>query len=283
MLILDFNQNVISNVMVQIGNHTNVPIQIGLIRHMVLNQIRLIRQRYKLYGDLVVATDGRHYWRKNEFKYYKINRSVQRENSDFDWNGMFDCINTIREELELYMPYPTIHLDGVEADDIIGTLCMTADPNDNIMIISGDGDFCQLQRYGNVKQYDPVRARDLTVADPLLYLREHIIRGDAGDGIPNIMSPDDVFVTEGTRQKKITQKILTAWMEWNRNDPPPDENAYRNFIRNEKLIDLSKIPQDIQSKILAKYREQSNKDRSKLFNYFISKQLRNLTELINEF
>lgn len=293
MIIIDLNQVIISNIMAQVGTHTNVPIEINLIRHMVLNTIRSIKMRHKkTHGDeLVIATDGRHYWRKDVFPYYKSNRAASRKESDFDWNTLFECMNMLREELDQNFPYPVIHFDRAEADDIIGTICnrfgvvFGNGPIGRIMISSGDGDFAQLQKYSNVDQYDPIRGKAITVGDATKYLREHIIRGDFGDGIPNIFSPDN-SIADKVRQKKCTQKLLDTWMAYDPRGNTSDNNTeiVRNFARNEQLIDLDFIPRTLQNEINFEYDKQStSKNRSKLFNYFVKNRLTNLLEDIQDF
>jgi hypothetical protein len=278
MIILDLNQVIISNIMAQVGTHTNVPIEINLVRHMVLNQIRYLRNKFRSeYGDeLVIASDGRHYWRKDVFPFYKANRAKARKQSDFDWQSLFDCMNTLRDEFMEFMPYPMIQIDRAEADDIIATL-VRAKIAVKILIVSGDGDFVQLQRYEGVKQYDPIRDKFLSTDDPVKFLREHIIRGDTGDGIPNIFSVDNSLV-DGIRQKKVTAKLFEEWIGKDHAtcDTP-------NYVRNRRLIDLTQTPSDLQSEIVNHYLQQKNKPRDKMLNYFINSKLKLLIQEIDQF
>jgi len=61
-----------------------------------------------------------------------------------------------------------------------------------------------------------------------------------------------------------------------------DETILRGYQRNKAMIDLSMVPDYIQEEVMTKYNEESG-DRSKLFNYFIEKRLKNLIENIGEF
>lgn len=80
MIILDLNQVMISNLMAQIGNHTNIDIDENLLRHMILNTIRALNMKFKNeYGELVIACDDKNYWRKDIFPYYKAKRAEDRE------------------------------------------------------------------------------------------------------------------------------------------------------------------------------------------------------------
>jgi len=285
MLILDLNQVMISNIMNQIGNHTNAEIEEDLVRHMVLNTIRSLLVKYKAeYGELVIACDDKKYWRREFFPHYKANRKKSREASDIDWNAIFTCLNKIRDELKVYFPYKVIQVEGAEADDVIATLVAkkgnVLNTGEKILILSGDKDFIQLQIYGNVKQFDPIRKKFIEHNDPHLFLKEHILKGDSGDGIPNVLSPSDTFVS-GKTQKKLTQKRIELLIDFDSSKHPEDIQA--NYIRNNTLINLSMVPEKISNTILKEYDEQENKGRQHLMNYFINHRLKLLMESINEF
>lgn len=274
----------LSNLMMQMGSHTNMKIEPDLVRHMVLNSIRMYLNKFKdEFGELVIACDNRRYWRRDVFPYYKANRKKDRDKSDLDWQGIFDCMKMIREELAEYFPYRVIDVDGAEADDVIGSLAMHFgdDMMNPILILSADKDFIQLQKFMNVRQYDPIRKKFVSHNNPTMYTKEHIMRGDAGDGVPNFLSPDNCLVV-GTRQKPITTKKLEQWLMMS---PETFDNneMIRNYKRNQQLIDLSFIPEDLKTKIINEYEAQKNKTRSKLFNYFVQFKLKNLMENIQEF
>ena len=282
MIVLDLSQVMLSNIMMQLGNHTNAEIEEGMVRHMVLNSIRSHKTKFGAeYGELVIACDNKNYWRRQLFPYYKANRKKNQEASEVNWKAIFECLNKIREELKVVFPYRVIDVECAEADDIIGTLCREFGDYQKILILSGDKDFIQLQRYINVRQYDPVRKKYITHNDPDKFLFEHILKGDAGDGIPNILSNDNCLVV-GERQRPLTQKKIDAFVELaiaNKQDHP----AFRNFKRNEQLIDLTKIPANIAAQILESYYEQEGKKPNKLMDYFIANKLRNLMENVGEF
>jgi hypothetical protein len=282
-IIVDLNQTMISNFMAQIGNHTNIPIEEDLLRHMILNSIRSYNAKFKAeYGEMIIACDDKRYWRREFFPYYKANRKKAREKSEIDWNAVFEILNRVRDELKEFFPYRVIQIDTAEADDVIGTLCHEfGNTGEPILIISGDKDFKQLQAYMNVKQYDPVRKRWLEERDPDKYLKEHILRGDQGDGVPNFLSRDDTFVVNG-RQKPLRSTKLSIWLD---QEPEAfcDETMLRNFKRNQQLVDLSMIPEGIKTQVMESYRAQAGKPRDKLFNYFIDKRLKNLLTDIGQF
>ena len=283
MIILDLNQVMISNLMAQIGNHTNTEVEEDLLRHMILNSIRLYRKKFaREYGELVIACDDKNYWRRRLFPYYKANRKKAREKSELNWTKIFESLNKIREELRIYFPYRVVQVDTAEADDVIASLCEKVGGfGEKILILSGDKDFNQLQKYGNVEQFDPVRKKWIKADDPHKYIQEHIMRGDTGDGIPNFLSDDDTFVSD-KRQKPLTQKKIDAYLG---KDPKEfcDDAMLRNYMRNQQLVDFEFIPADIKSRILSEYEAQSGKSRDKLFNYFIQNKLKNLMEDLQDF
>jgi len=280
-IIVDLNQVMISNLMMQIGSHKNIKIEEDLVRHMVLNSIRSYKVKFaEKYGNIVIACDDKNYWRKQIYPYYKANRKKDRDASELDWNAIFEVLNKIRDELKEAFPYKVIQVPHAEADDVIATLVKEYHNQEKILIMSGDKDFSQLHKFPNVDQYSPVLKKWIKCDNPELFLKEHIIRGDAGDGIPNFLSNDNVFVMS-ERQSPISSKKLQGWLL---HEPEEfcTETMLRNYKRNQMLIDLECIPEDIKKEVLEQFVQQQ-KDRSKLFNYFIQYRLKNLMENINEF
>ena len=286
MILVDLNQVLLAGLMAQIANAKNVKLEESLIRHMILNIIRSHLKNFrKDYGEVVLCSDNRKYWRKEFFPFYKAGRKKSRKNSDLDWHLIFDMLAKFKVELKENFPYKVIDVEGAEADDIIGTLVPRHIMHEDILIISSDGDFLQLQMYNGrgpytVKQYNPTQKKFLVSENPMEDLKQKIINGDKGDGIPNILSPSDTFVRE-IRQKVMTEAKLNKFMSQNYNEYD-DENARIGFSRNQTLIDLRNIPDDIQSKIINNY-EETVPVKGKLLDYFIANKLFNLMEVIEEF
>lgn len=244
MIILDLNQTMISNLMAQLGNHTNVEVKEDLLRHMVLNAIRSYRSKFTAeYGEIIIAADNKHYWRRDIFPYYKAHRKTWREKSELDWNTIWEAMNAIKADLKEVFPYKYIDVHGAEADDVIGTIChehgTELNTGEPILILSGDKDFVQLQKYANVNQYDPVRKKYITNSTPERFLLEHILGGDRGDGVPNILSKDDCFING--RQKPL-RKTFIAKVLVEGGVHLPDEETKRNYARNKQLVDLLRNP-----------------------------------------
>jgi len=283
MILVDMNQVMIANMMMQIGNHQNAEIDVNMLRHMILNTLRANRKKFTAeFGELVICCDDKNYWRRQIYPYYKANRKKSRDSSELDWNAIFTALNSIREELKEFFPYKVIQIETCEADDIIGVVTheegTELNAGEPILILSGDKDYIQLHKYANVKQYDPVRKRWISNANPEKYLAEHILKGDSGDGIPNVLSPDNCFVM-GIRQRPVTQKRIAEWADINN----MQDEVKRNYMRNKAMIDLSEVPQGMKDEILKAWNEENGKDRSQLLNYFIKNKLRNLMECITEF
>lgn len=280
MILVDLNQVLLAGLMAQIANHKG-KLEESLIRHMVLNIIRNHIKNFKTeYGEIVLCCDNRKYWRKEFFPFYKANRKKTRDKSDLDWHLIFDILGKLKQELKDNFPYKVLDVEGAEADDIIGTLVPIYSPHQKILILSSDGDFLQLQQYGsNVKQYNPSQKKFVKSENPKLELKEKIIRGDKGDGIPNIFSPSDCFVRD-LRQKPITQKTLDKYLDEQVEKYSGTDQT--NFVRNQSLIDLTFIPTEIKTKIINTY-EETKPAKGKLLNYFIEHKLKNLMEVIEEF
>jgi 5'-3' exonuclease len=284
-ILVDYNQVIIASLFASIGNHTDVAADESIIRHMFLNSIRSNRKKFsEEYGEIVVCCDGKNTWRKEAYPYYKANRKKSRNSSGLDWNSLFEIMNNLRAELDEYFPYKVVHIDRCEADDVIGTICHQGGTELNMgsekfLILSADKDFIQLQTYANVDQYDPIRKRWLRDDQPEQYLEEHILKGDTGDGVPNILSPDNCLAV-GERQKAMTKKRLELYKQ---GPEAMDEETLRRFYRNKMMIDLKEIPKNYQEQILDVYNVDKDKGRSQLFNYFVEKKLKHLITDIQDF
>ena len=283
MILVDLNQVLISNYMAQTRGQ-KAP-NIDMFRHMVLNSIRGYNLKFKEeYGTQILCADSANPWRRDYFPNYKYQRKQVRletqETSD-KWDDLFDIITEVKHEIAENFPYMVLSVDYSEADDIIAILCREAHNNkEKVMIVSGDKDFIQLHKYEEVNQYSPIQKKFIKDEDPKRYLHEQIIKGDRSDGVPNILSDDNVFVT-GEKQQPIHKKRLQEWAELD--NIPLGSITRLNYQRNKKLIDLNEIPIAIQENIINTYRSYEVPDSSKLLQYFIDHKLKNLMSNINDF
>jgi len=281
MILIDLNQVMISNLMAQNkGNLSELPSK-DAVRHSILNTIRAFNVKFKdEYGEMILCADAADPWRRDIFPNYKHQRRKGRVESQIDWNGLFKIMSDIREEFVTKLPYKVLHIEKTEADDVIATL-VKQQTEDLYLIISGDKDFIQLQHYGNVYQFSPLLKSFIGEnEDAIAYLREHIIKGDRSDGVPNILSPDDIFLRD-ERQKPINKRRLEEWS--NIDNIPLGSETRKYYDRNKKLIDLSMIPDDISQSIINRHENYKVNDRSLLLQYFIDNKLKALIENINDF
>lgn len=298
-ILVDFSQVIISNLMmnraltkaanknfIMQDNQILDPFSEPMVRHMVLNSLRSYRSKFRdKFGELVICCDSRNVWRKEFFPLYKAHRKSDREESELNWDDIFTTIHKITDEIRDNLPYKVVTVEGAEADDVIATLVHKygeyMNVGEQILIISGDKDFQQLQKYANVTQYGPVQKKMLATNNPERFKKEHIMQGDKSDGIPNFLSPDDAIVAK-KRQRPITQANLDKWVL---QDPEKfcTGEMLRGYKRNEMLVDLDKIPEKVSQAINTAFEEAKTNPRSKILNYFIKQRLRNLMESIGDF
>jgi len=284
-ILVDLNQTMISNLMQNLQGSSEIDPE--LVRHMVFNSLRSYKKKFGAkYGELIICCDNKNYWRKQEFPYYKASRKKDREKSDYDWSAIFETLNSIRDDIKQHAPYLVIEVQHAEADDVIGAIirevkggALVTD-SEQYLIISGDKDFQQLQQYPQVDQYSPIMSKFLKCANPIGYLREHIIKGDRGDGVPNALSDDDVFVNGG-RQKPVSSKKLAEWIKTDEIPPEINPDKYR---RNQRLVDLTQMPDEIYNQVVEQFQQRDVKGTKRtLMDYFIQNRMRLLLECIEEF
>jgi hypothetical protein len=284
MILVDMNQISLASVMMHLNITKRDSVEPGMVRHMILNSLRMYRQMFtEEYGELIICYDSKHYWRRDYYPEYKASRKKTRDSSGHDWNDIFECLNAIKEEIRENFPYKVLEVYGAEADDIIAALCKELEfDNSKTLILSGDKDFVQLQKYRNVTQYSPITKKFINGVDPSEYLYEHILKGDTSDGVPNVLSPDNTFV-DGLRQKPLSKKKITQWAGPMCEHQLPNDEIKRNYQRNRKLIDLTQSPSDLHLECIKEYNDAKEGDRSKLLNYFIKNKLQELMSSIGDF
>ena len=298
MIILDYSQIALSNILpFQNDIKRQSPDEIrNLIRHTTLSTIKSYKKKYgREYGEVVIACDGPNYWRKSIFPHYKAGRKKSRDASDLDWKFIFETLAELRQDLIDHFPYKVVIVETAEADDIIATLVNWSQTNmlteggvfpepQKILIVSSDKDFIQLQRNKNVRQWSPIQRKFVEGSQKEIqeYTIQHIVKGDSGDGIPNILSKDDVFVS-GDRQKPFSAKRLPEFFEKGIEACKNDEEK-RNYQRNQQLVNFDFIPEQLYKMIIYNYENTKPKgDKNSVMNYLIKYQCRLLLDEIEEF
>jgi hypothetical protein len=286
MILIDYNAIAISNVVTQ-----KLDIDENLVRHMILNSLRMYRSKHKnKFGELVICTDGKKNWRYDVFPNYKFKRKDARKESKMDWNELFRITNMVLEEIKENYPYKVVEHERCEADDIIAAICENTQEfgkHEPVLIVSSDKDFAQLQKYDNVSQYSPMKKSFIKEDHPRKQLMELIMKGDQADGIPNVLSGDNVFV-EGIRQtplrKKAMDEMIDKLYDTYKDPYGKDQEWMRNYNRNKMLIDLSETPLPIKQEIIYTYENQKPPtDKKLVFNHLIDKRCRMLLENVEEF
>ena len=279
MILIDYNAIAIGNIVTQ-----KLDIEEDLVRHMILNSIRMHRVKHKAgFGEIVICTDGQRNWRYNTYPQYKFKRKDARKESKTDWNEVFRITNMVLDEIEEHFPYRVVRHENCEADDIIATLVENTQEfgnHEGVCIVSSDKDFAQLQKYRNVFQWSPMKKGWIKEGTPRKQLMELILKGDQSDGVPNVLSPDHCFA-EGIRQTPLRKDKIEELI----NDPKAHgEEIYRNYQRNKKLIDLSETPSTIKKEIIYNYKQQDKlKNKKKVFSYLVEKKCRRLLEEVKDF
>jgi len=273
MILIDFTQTIIAGMMAQLKMNGG-EISEDMCRHMILNSVRNYQKKYQEeYGEIVLCTDASHPWRKDFYPLYKANRKKTREASDLDWGNIFTTLNKVKQEIKENFPYRYMYVDNCEADDIIAILVKKYAPHEKLLIVSGDKDFQQLHKYPSVKQWSPNLNKMIKCDDPQTFLEEHILRGDKSDGVPNILSSDDCFdlgIRQTPLRKPVVDKYLRITIE-------KDDKYYRNYLRNQTLIDLEFIPPHVEEDIIEAY-DNTEVIKGKVFDYL---RTHRLTELLN--
>ena len=281
MILIDFTQTIIAGLMAQL-KVTDGEISEDMLRHMILNSVRNYQKRYsEEYGEIVLCTNAADPWRRDYFPLYKANRKKAREADDKDWGLIFDTLHKVKMEIKENFPYRYMYVENCEADDIIAVLTQHAyilDTGKPVLIVSGDKDFQQLQRYDNVKQWSPNLNKFIEPEDPQEFLKEHILKGDKSDGIPNILSNDNCL-DEGIRQTPLRRPILEKYM---RITIQSDDKYYRNYLRNQTLIDFDFIPEEVNDRILNEYGN-TKPVQGKVFDYLRTHRLNELINHVEDF
>ena len=276
MILIDFSQTIIAGLMAQLKANDGEMSE-DLLRHMIINSLRNYQKRYaEEYGEMVLCTDAANPWRRDFYPHYKANRKKARDNDDMDWTLIFDTLHKVKMEIKENFPYRYMYVENAEADDIIAVLCRTT--NEKVLIVSGDKDFQQLHKYSYVKQWSPNLNKFVVQDRPEEFLKEHTLRGDKSDGIPNILSNDDCMI-EGIRQTPLRKPVFDAYM---RMTIESDDKYYRNYLRNQTLIDFDFIPKDVESRILQEY-EKTEVVQGKVFDYLRTHRLDDLLTNVEDF
>lgn len=300
---------------------------LDLSRHSIIASLVGYKKKHgATYGELVIACDSNDYWRTDVFPQYKATRKASKETSDIPWDKVYYGINTVRQELIDNFPWKTLHVPKCEGDDIIAVMTKFVQENQlstsgifdepqPVLIVAADTDDVQLTQFDGVRQWCPLQKKFLTKlskVDLKKFMIEHIVKGDVGDGVPNIHTRDDFFVTkeEGERQRSVTQNMLDLVFEYGidgidrfprlkkeidiikKNGKPgkgkieeSDEDfnirisdIKTRYNRNSRLVIFDHIPTNIRDSIISHYNEKPKGSKDMVRKYFIKNRCKLLME-----
>jgi hypothetical protein len=296
-ILVDFSQTVISACAAQANDLRNSGDTKNYIKHIALSM--LLSWKKKFHGELIIICDSKNYWRKQEFIYYKGHRHHEKKDNNFiDWDVLFETLNELKEDLKANFPYKVIEVEEAEADDIISILVKYYQENelvntglieepDEIVIISTDSDFQQLQKYPNVRQWNNVMKKFIVCKNPKQYLIEHIVEGDKGDNVPSVVNGDAWAKARmdnvPTRAAPLKSSRMVDF--YNKGiDACLNEDERRNWKRNEMLIDFDMIPTRINIKVIQAFIETKIEgSKAKVFNYLTKNRMKLLMSNATEF
>lgn len=230
--------------------------KVAMWRYFIFNTLLKIKRVTKA-DEIVLCMDdsSKKYWRREVFPYYKAKRSIDRAKSTIDYDKFFESVDIFVDDLK-NIPFKQVKVPGAEGDDCIAILCEYLTSNrEQITVVSVDKDLQQLQRYSNVVCYNPVTDQFVKCEDTHTFLMMHIIKGDSGDGVPNILSEDNIFMQDGKRQKSITQKKLDEMLDIGLEEWLIRNQLVDNYERNRTMVELSSeiIPKSIKHDIIYSY------------------------------
>lgn len=284
MLLIDMSGLVFSTIL-NYHAKTKEQADMSLLRHLVINAVKSYKKKLREFcpkdSDIVLCFDSRHYWRKDVFPLYKGHRKKARDASTFDWNAFFPLYDQLKTELREYFPVKCIEVHGAEADDLMAILAMRYGKHEKVCIASSDHDMIQIQQNiaPEVKQYSFHHRKFLTPKNAAYSLFEHIVKGDAGDGVPNILSDDDTLMDASKRQKPISAAKVEKWNAaggvYDPEDFCTDVTMLERFRRNRTLVDLRRIPEELADNIVAEF-ESYKPPSGRMFGYLTANRLKNI-------
>jgi hypothetical protein len=292
MIIVDFNGVLIAQVATA-SKELGADVDLQAVKNYFFRELLNLKKKFSEYGEVVIACDTPNTWRKSYFPYYKIKRAETRKAMPFSWELVLEAIAAIQADIEEYFPYKLLKIDKCEADDIIAVVCRhvsgykdgLALNSTPIMIISSDNDFRQLQVIPKLDQYSAASGKFVVESNPDQYLFEKILKGDAGDCVPNILS-EDADIANGIRQSPITKGRIERWTEYyvNNNGDLHEELSAEKFLRNQTLMDLMNcVPKELEVEIINAFETTKPASKLKLQGYFIKNKMKALFEELQNF
>jgi len=253
-VLFDFNNLAIRTFFVKHIGATTINPDYSLWRFMVFDNMYKSLFRIDNVGEIVVAVDDHHSWRKIYWERYKESRKTKRDTDMVNWNDLFRHMDEFLINIRDYIPFKVLKVKNAEADDTVAVICMEGE--DKYHIISTDEDYLQLSGK-NVIIYNPRKKEEVSCEDPEQFVVTKCLTGQSKDDIFNIKTPLDWGLTPesiGKRKPgfgpKSAEKVLKAGYEqW-----LTENNLEERFHVNQVLIDFRKIPKVIRKRVMDAYR-----------------------------
>ena len=243
--------------------------------------------------DVIILMDQKdpehNYWRNYIMKEYKGTRS--KWSCPIPKDIFNKQMQVMKDDVKKHFPWKIVKVTGAEADDSVGVLTRRLNDAVNV-VISTDSDLQQVLVNDMNYIYEPRKNIIIDhTADTKYDLFVKFIKGDAGDGIPNIFSDEDTLITQGKRQKAVKKTLVNEmYEEYQNNGFKSVKDKYEwtdvittRFVHNRKMIDLKMIPEDIVNSINKEYDEfVPNGDGTTFMNYCINQGLTPLIQRATE-
>jgi 5'-3' exonuclease len=244
-------------------------------KYLILNSLLTLKQRFKDYTCIICNDNSS--WRRDYFPYYKAKRRKAVEKDIINWKSIYNIIDETSADLKNEFGWCCLNIHKCEADDIIAVLANHLPADYSIVIASRDKDLYQLTKRSNVRQYDPFTRKYITMdLPPLAYLNVQIATGDSGDGVPNMLSADECFVSD-IRQTPLRKSKILEYLAM----VGEDEKITKYYMRNKTLIDLDCIPYELVQTVIESYTNYEYHKSSNIFNYCYQNKLTRLLPLVN--
>ena len=168
--------------------------------YLIIQSLINIKKKHREYGEIVICIDSasKGYWRKDICPMYKSHRAKDRDESDVNFEEVFEVINDLLANLKLNFPFKIIEIEKAEADDVIIVLSkMISESNTGkCLIYSEDKDFFQMLKYPRVDFFRPIAKQWITLEDKDMdkWLIEHVCIGDKSDNVPKII--DNIYFSD---------------------------------------------------------------------------------------
>ena len=258
---------------------------LNLWRHSLLTSI--LKRKKKINPDEIILAIDSYSWRNDYFQYYKAVRKANKTKSDIDFDFFYKASDKLIKEIKAYFPWYVIEKRGAEGDDILAILSNHLHKNNDVVLLTSDKDMVQLLKLNNVKYYSYRDDEYKNIKNPYEVLLRLILSGDKDDGIPNLLSPDNIFVSEGRqkqcgpqKQDKILQQGIDDFLDEN-------PECKENYQRNKKLIELSKqtIPEEVWNEVIDEFEnyEKVESDFINILTFFRKNNMKMLQDRIQEF